>query len=242
MAKRATLTYDKNWYTPINIRQQIRAGNEAQIRKEYTRLRDISQKRLKRLAAAGYSEDQIYKQNVNKFKELKDIKSQGELAQRLSDLSRFISYKGSTVAGQKAIMKKSLSTLHEHGYDFVNPGNYKEFGKFMEEYHNQLLDMEYDSGDPAEVFRVAQLKKVPLDDIKADFHKWLEKQDKAEQMADLYFTLKRFNIRLQDIKEDEVDKYLDNLWALKRVRADRKSINNLGIVTQRMQKIVKRNK
>ena len=242
MAKRATLSYDKNWYTPINIRQQIKAGNEAQIRKEYTRLRDISQKRLKRLAAAGYTDDQIYKKNVNKFKELKDIKSTNELAQRLSELSRFISYKGSTVAGQKAIMKKSLATLHEHGYDFVNAGNYKDFGKFMEEYRNQLLDMEYDSGDAAEVYRVINKKQVPVDEVKAAFERWLENADKAEKMADLYFTLGKFNIKVQDLGDKQLNKYMDNLWALKRVRADTKTINNLNVIDKRLQNIIKRNK
>ena len=240
MAKKATLTYEKSWYIPINIRNQVSAGNEAQIRKEYTRLRDIAQKRFKRLKAGGYGDTQIYLQNVRKFKELKDIKSTNELAQRLSDIARFVSAKGSTVSGQKSIMKKSLKTLHSHGYDFVNEGNYKKFGKFMEEYRDQLLDMTYDSGDAVEVFRVIEKKQVPIEQVKADFELWLDNAYRAERVAELSQTLSRFNLGISDVSKN-IDYYLDNLWALKRVRADNKTIKNLGVIDKRLKSIIKRN-
>ena len=92
MATRARLTYDFSWYTPSEIKAKLEAGGDLakQVRKEYTRLRDISQKRLKRLAAAGYTDTEIYQRNYKHYPKLKDIKSKSELAQRLSDLSRFV--------------------------------------------------------------------------------------------------------------------------------------------------------
>lgn len=180
MAKRATLTYNKSWYTPVNIRNEIKSGNIKDIRKEYTRLRDIAQKRLKRLKAAGYANTDVYKKNYKHYPLLKDVKSENELAQRLSDLSRFIVAKRSTVSGFKSIKEKSLKTLHEHGYTFVTKENYEDFGQFMEEYRNQLLDMEYDSGEAADTFRVLQKHKIKVEMIRDNFEYWLKNRDIAD--------------------------------------------------------------
>lgn len=177
----AKLTYDPNWYIPTKIKAEI-SDNRAAVRKEYTRLRDISQKRLKRLKAAGLDDTQAYLKNYKHYPKLNDIKSDSELAARLSDLARFITAKGSTVSGQKDIMKKSLSTLHETGYTFVNEGNFRDFGKFMEEYRNQMLDMSYDSGDAADLYGVVIKHQLDPEKVKADFEFWLENLDRAEKL------------------------------------------------------------
>ena len=177
----ARLTYDPNWYIPTKIKAEIQE-NRAAVRKEYTRLRDISQKRLKRLKAAGLDDTQAYLKNYKHYPKLKDIKSDSELASRLSDLARFITAKGSTVSGQKDIMKKSLSTLHDTGYTFVNEGNFRDFGKFMEEYRHQMLDMSYDSGDAADLYGVTIKHQLDPEKVKADFEFWLENLDRAEKL------------------------------------------------------------
>lgn len=177
----AKLTYDPNWYIPTKIKAEIQE-NRAAVRKEYTRLRDIAQKRLKRLKAAGLDNTQAYLRNYKHYLKLKDIKSDSELAARLSDLSRFIIAKGSTVSGQKDIMKKSLNTLHDTGYTFVNEGNFRDFGKFMEEYRNQMLDMSYDSGDAADLYGVVVKHQMDPEKVKADFEFWLENLERAEKL------------------------------------------------------------
>lgn len=177
----AKLTYDPNWYIPTKIKAEIQE-NRASVRKEYTRLRDISQKRLKRLKAEGLDDTQAYLRNYRHYPKLKDIKSDSELAARLSDLARFITAKGSTVSGQKDIMKKSISTLHDTGYTFVNEGNFRDFGKFMEEYRNQMLDMSYDSGDAADLYGVVVKHQLDPEKVKADFDFWLENLDRAEKL------------------------------------------------------------
>ena len=184
MAKRATLKYDFNWYTPSNIKAMLEGdkGLQSEVRKEYTRLRDISQKRLKRLAKAGYTDTEVYRRNVKHYPKLKDIKSKSELAQRLSDLSRFVASKQSTVSGIKEKERKALESLSEHGYGFVNESNIQEFGEFMEEYRNQLLDMDYDSGDAAELYSVIQKHKIDPEKVKVDFEYWLENLEKAQEL------------------------------------------------------------
>ena len=181
MSRVARPTYDVNWYTPSELKAKLEAGGdlEKQVRKEYTRLRDISQKRLKRLAAAGYTNTEVYQRNVKHYPKLKDIKSKSELAQRLSDLSRFVGSSQSTVKGIKAREQKTLQSLKESGYGFVNESNLKDFGDFMEQYRDQLLDMDYDSGDAAELYRIVEKHGLDPDKVAEDFEWYLDNLEKA---------------------------------------------------------------
>lgn len=180
--KPAQPTYGPNWYTPQNLKLEIINGNRSQVRKEYTRLRDIAQKRLKRLEAAGYSDTQVYKLNIKHYPKLKDIKTDYELMGRLSDLSRFVLSKMSTVSGRKEVEQKTLSTLHEHGYTFVTSDNLRAFGDFMEVYRNQKLDMLYDSGDAAELYGLVEKHKIDPEQLKKDFEFWLENLEDASKL------------------------------------------------------------
>lgn len=182
MARRARLSWDRAEYTPSNIKAMIEAGKVKEVRKEYTRLRDIAQKRLKRLAAAGYKNTEVYQRNYKHYPLLKNIKSSSELAQRLSDLSRFIESRRSTVKGIKDTRTQALKTLHEHGYKFVTAENYGEFAQFMESYRNNLLDMEYDSGDAADLFGVAVKHEIDPEKIKEDFEFWMENLEVAKKL------------------------------------------------------------
>lgn len=186
MAKKAVLTYDYDWYAPVHIRNLIKSGDKAAVRKEYTRLRDISQKRLKRMAKTDFTRTQIFKKNINHYPKLKDIQSDIELASRLSDLSRFVKTSMSTVSGQEKYIKKSLITLHKNSYTFVNRENFFDFADFMEEYRAQALDMIYDSGEATDVFEemVVKRKMDPLD-VEADFEYWLENREELKKMRNL---------------------------------------------------------
>lgn len=179
----AKLTYNANWYTPSNIRQELTHGDAAAVRKEYTRLRDITQKRLKRMEQAGYTKTKVYRMNVKHYPVLKDIKTTAELAQRLADLSRFVEAKRSTVSGLRKATSKALKTLHKHHYDFVTEDNIQEFGSFMEEFRANKLDILYDSGDAAELFGIMEKKKIKPEKVKAAFENWMEERQNIEQMV-----------------------------------------------------------
>ena len=181
MANKSNPTYDKSWYYPTNLSQQLKA-NPAAVRKEYTRLRDIAQKRLRRFEATGLTKSQAYKKNVKHYPLLKDIKSDYELAGRLSDLERFITAKAGSVSGQREIRKKSIATLHENDYKFVNEENFDDFTDFMEAYRDELMDLEYDSGDAADLYGVVVKQKLDPEKVKADFEFWLENIELAKSM------------------------------------------------------------
>ena len=184
MAKIARPTYDVGWYTPSEIKVKLEAGGdlERQVRKEYTRLRDISQKRLKRLSAAGYENTDVYQKNVKHYPKLKDIKSKSELAQRLSDLSRFVGSSQSTVSGLKEREKKVLKTLKKSGYKYVNEFNLSYFGEFMEYYRDAMYDLEYDSGDAADLYTVVEKNKLDPEKVKEDFDFWLANIEDAKKI------------------------------------------------------------
>lgn len=184
---RTKFSYEHEFYTPQTLLEYMNSSKDAykEMRREYSKMRDISQKRLKRLGDSEFKRTQMYKKNVNKFKKLEDIKTKQELASRLSEMEHFLTSKTSTLKGQKEVRDKSLQTLHDHGYDFVNEENFFDYGDFMEEYRNQLLDMEYDSGDAAEAFDVIEKKKIALDVIKEAFNMYLEEKNKAVSAAEL---------------------------------------------------------
>lgn len=185
MAKRARPTYDYRWYTPSELKTKLELGgeHEKEVRKEYTKLRDIAQKRLKRLEAAGMTDRAIYEKNVNHYPKLASIKTKSELAQRLSDLSRFVASSQSTVSGIKTREKKVVSTLHEHGFDFVNIENLRAFGDFMDLYRDEKMDtMGYDSGDAAELYSVVEKHKLDPDEIAKDFEFYLENVEAAKEL------------------------------------------------------------
>lgn len=185
MKKAASLTYEKDWYAPVFLRHLMNTGDEAKVRKEYTRLRDIAQKRIKRLEKAGLTDTEVYKRNVKHYPKLGDIKTKNELSARLSDLARFVASERSTVSGFKAIRKKSLETLHEHGYEFVNEANFKDFGEFMAEYRYQHLDQIYDSGEAADTFGVLEKHHVDVDQIRDQFEQWIENRKTLESMRSM---------------------------------------------------------
>ena len=185
MAKTARPTYEFSWYTPSEIKAKLDAGGdlEKEVRKEYTRLRDISQKRLKRLAAAGYTDTEVYEKNVKHYPKLANIKSKSELAQRLSDLSRFIASSQSTVKGIRERERKVLEKLHENDFGFVNESNLKDFGEFMELYRDSMADMAgYDSGDAAELYSVVEKHKLDPDKVAEDFELYLDNLEQLKKM------------------------------------------------------------
>ena len=180
----AKLRYDIDWYTPANIKNFMAADpkNVKLVRAEYTRLRDIEQKRIKRMGEhPEYRRTQVYIQNAGKYPKLADLKG-GQRPYKLSALQRFVSAKASTITGIKEIRAKQLETLHKHEYNFVTEENLSEFGEFMEEFRAQKLDEQYDSGDAADTFYMVQKHGLDPIDIEKEFTFWLENHKEAASM------------------------------------------------------------
>lgn len=104
------------------------------IRAEYSRLRKIAEQRL-----AVMEKDEIglqsytYQRNKGRFKPLAEM-SLGQTKIALAEVARMISAKTGTLSGIKAQRRQAIRTFREHGYNFINEKNYKEFGEFMREW------------------------------------------------------------------------------------------------------------
>ena len=102
--------------------QGLQRYDERTLRREYTRLRDIAQKRLGRMGQTMFERSETYRQNVGQFEKTRDIKTVSQLRQNLTQLARFVMAESSTI--QASWRKK--------GYDWVNESNWFDFIDFLE--------------------------------------------------------------------------------------------------------------
>lgn len=166
----------------INPKQLYSQHTESEINAEYTRLRDIMNKRLSRLKKY-YPESEYVKkweQGIPKLSDYKRMENQAEakydLAYNLRALAKDVNRKLTTVSGQKAFEKQSIGTLHEHGYDFVTRENFRDFYQYMNEMKEIAGALAYDSEQFAEFFgdmeKYAKDNRISVAAVRADFEKW----------------------------------------------------------------------
>lgn len=175
----------------INPRELYAKHTESEIHAEYTRLRDIMNKRLSRLEKY-YPESKYiakWEQGIPKLADYKRMKNQAEaradLAYNLRMLAKDVASKMTTVRGQQRFEKQSIGTLHEHGYDFVTRENFRDFYEYMNEMRAIAGSMAYDSEQFAEFFgdmtKLAEKREMSVSAVREDFGKWLnEKRESAK--------------------------------------------------------------
>lgn len=165
------------------IQAEIVSGNVADVRKLYSDLRSIANKRLQRLGEAGFESSAVYKKFSGEFIKLKDISNNAELAHRMDELNRFINNNLSSISGQRRYVNDMLDTLHDHGFDFVDKSNFKEFTDFMDAFREMGYDSIYDS---ERVLRDV-FQKLPKgsnkDKIKKAFQQYAKKMQRGTSRA-----------------------------------------------------------
>ena len=161
------LTWEYDDYYPYRL-EQI---DERALRKEYTRLRKIANKRLARLQASEYKETDLAKEYAGGFALLADVE---DLPRELTMLARFVASERSSITGLQRIEKQSISTLHQHGYTFVNAGNVGQFGAFMEEMRQAGYSKLYSSEFLANWWsEKGRSKRDNVDKLKQEFEKYV---------------------------------------------------------------------
>lgn len=124
-------------YTPYALLVKLGKEeiSEKDLRREYTRLRNIAQKRIVRL-----NEDPLLKrlENVKDtistgFPTLKEIgKSSTALVGHLAGLRAFLTKEESTVYGARRKFERNVRKAREAVGDFVDDGTYPDFDRFMQ--------------------------------------------------------------------------------------------------------------
>lgn len=117
-----------------SVQRQIAKSDAsyAQMRKEYTRMRDIAAKRLKRSQEAGYFQKGF---DLPKLKEIDAAGSPAEakarLAKEYARLSGIIERDTLRVGQLREESLQRAEKFQELGYKFVTPENEISFGNFM---------------------------------------------------------------------------------------------------------------
>lgn len=180
MPRKTPLKFPLDYYSVSSIRI-AETLTLAQVRSEYSRLSRIARQRLSRFRGKDKELD-IYKNNVGEFPPLSELQTNEELLRRLSRVARFLSSERSSISGVRKWERENIETLDEHGYDFVNRSNFREFADFMEAARNDLTVHQYDSERVAELFGELQRKRVDTDTIRDDFVYWLDHEKELSKI------------------------------------------------------------
>ena len=175
--KQATLKYAWYEYTPEAL--QSGSLSEKEIRDEYRRLRSIANKRIDRLARAGYTDTQTYLRNVGAYKSPSNY-TMAELKYKLYQISKFVSARSSTVGGMRLIEKQTLEKLHEK--DLGRIMNLQEFGDFMDWARAKYKYSEFDSERAAEVYNESKRRKIDIEEIKKDYELFRDNYQKITEL------------------------------------------------------------
>lgn len=158
-------------YTPAGL-TMLHPDQVATARAEYQRLRRVAEKRLSRLLKSEFAHDDVVLMNYGRFKPLSELTSNRELGGSLAAVRAFLDARRSSVTGNRAIVRETIETLHEHRYTFVNKSNLKEFGYFMEAARAAAGGTLYASDRVAEIYDAAERKGIPPEQLMENFDFW----------------------------------------------------------------------
>lgn len=124
----ATLRYNAAKYTPAGLE----TWPDKELRAEYTRLRDIAQKRIKRLSRDPVAQtSSLYREFEHGFARLRDIKTREGLERAMADVSRFVRARGSTVTGARESLQRRTALMTDVTLDDVEPDEYMSLDEWM---------------------------------------------------------------------------------------------------------------
>lgn len=137
-------------YNPYQIELLLRtAEGRREVRRSYSELRKIANKRISRLEKAGF---RTFRKKNKRFSTLAEIKSDQALKEALSELSKYIRTEGTTVREAKEQRTRFLEAMRERKLYYFNEENYNDALDFFDDLHGKYEDMVYDSGDAVELY------------------------------------------------------------------------------------------
>ena len=134
----------KDDYTPLALEL---TWDMKDVRKEYSRLRSIWRKRYERLLKSDYKDiNLVTDRPIQRYKQLKDIRSDREIYHLLSELATIIASDRTTVTGLKKQEKEQMKHINDvYGTELKTHEDLLNFGRFMEQIRDFASDRIYDS-------------------------------------------------------------------------------------------------
>ena len=188
-----------DFYQSWKIREVLTGEEDAvsvaDLVKEYNRLASVGRKRLARMAAAGYTDEQIYMQTEGKLKFIsiqairKDSQAAEDLAHMLPLVEKLLTSPRGTVGNIKEMDRRQLEAAHKAGFTFVTAENIRDFNRYMQHARESgYIDIK-GSDRVAQEFKTLTANMTPeeraeaVEDVRRDFEKWVKKEEKAKKKA-----------------------------------------------------------
>ena len=175
----AVMAGKRKLYSPY----QISNMSESAIRKAYSELRSIANKRLARLENLGLG---MTARTGYKFPTIRNIEesSKATIASELADVSKFLRDPRTTVSGEKQFLNNFREMMSEKGYsDLVDtPDDIYKTLQFMEEIRDTNNNRLLPSGDVLDVLQHAERLKIPTEKLKDNIDLFVQHLDDLEDV------------------------------------------------------------
>lgn len=167
-------------YYTVQGAETLSRDAKDELRREYTRMRDVAQKRIKRLSDSDYADSKAFSAHAQGFAKLKDL-DDADLPKAFQELYKFVKASTSTVSGQRRAQMKTISTLNRAiGAGKEQPGvtkeNYWRVIKILEE--TRKRKMVYGSD------KIVTLAEATMEMSNQKFNDVLDNLDRALRHAD----------------------------------------------------------
>lgn len=175
MAKRKPTQYA--WqdleYTPYYLNKHT----EADLRKEYSKLRSIVRKRQERLEKSEFAELSEVK-HYGKLPPVAQIKNKQQLVYALAEAKRFLN-QDISITRFKRERKDMVTKLNANGYDFITQQNFTSFVEFMESMRIIAQNTIVDSEIIAMLYNSVSKGKISASKLQKWFTDFIKKQEEA---------------------------------------------------------------
>ena len=179
--RQASLKYPFAQYTVYANR--IGSGiPENEIRKEYTRLRDILQKRIKTIQKSEFAGQGIAGQFPQGLPKLAEIRPE-DLPYLLPQAATAINSSGGSLKGLRHRRSETLKSLQERGYTNIDETNISSFARFMEEARERGIDKVYGSDTIATLYDTTIALGIGPDEVMKDFTWWVDNVEDIEEVS-----------------------------------------------------------
>lgn len=200
MAKRKPTQYA--WqdleYTPYYLNKHT----EAELRKEYSKLRSIVRKRQERLEKSEFAELSEVK-HYGKLPSVAQIKNKQQLVYALAEAKRFLN-QDISITRFKRERKDMVSKLNANGYDFITQQNFTSFVEFMEAMRTIAQNTIVDSEIIAMLYNSVSKGKISASKLQKWFADFIKKQEQsAREYSAKYSRTKGGKVKIEskDLEE-----------------------------------------
>lgn len=145
-----------------------------EARAEYSRLRKIAEKRLKRMAESPYGKSAAYRRYKDAFEPLPRSASEERVRKKLSEVARFTEKKLGSISGAREVEQSQIEALQEHGYDWINKDNIQTFNDYMARIMKFTAAKNYDSEEIVDLVHDAMDAELDPEEVAEDFEDYLQ--------------------------------------------------------------------